>query len=135
MRSFNANDLARRLRPHAFAQAAYYLGDSTKALIAVGPHGQGLNEYEEEQPERDNSWVDFRVDANAAEPSGTSSASSPWVLVKTRAPTGYAVQPFGARILNSDTDQPSHSVEVFVPSYQPNGVPLGEDDDDEGDDD
>ncbi len=31
-------------------------------------------------------------------------------------------------------DQPSDSVEVFVPSYQPNGVPIG-DDDDEGDDD
>ena len=133
--AFNVNDLARRLRPHAFAQGAYYLGDSSKALIAVGRTAQGLNEYEDDQPERDNSWVDFRVDANAAETSGVSSASSPWVLVKTRAPEGYAVQSFGARVLNSDFPNPSSSVEVFVPGFQPNGVPADEGDDDEGDDD
>ncbi len=68
--AFNVNDLARRLRPHAFAQGAYYLDTSSKALIAVGRTQFGLNEYDEEQPERDNTWVDFRVDANAAEPSG-----------------------------------------------------------------
>jgi hypothetical protein len=129
--AFNVNDLARRLRPWALASAAYYLDDSTKALIAVGRTASGLNEYEEEQPERDNSWVDFRVDANAAEPAGTSSASSPWVLVKTRAPAGYALQPFGVRILSSDFDSSSASVDVFVPAYQPNGVPENEDDDDD----
>ncbi len=76
--AFNVNDLARRLRPHAFAEAAYLLGNSSKALIAVGRTALGLNEYEEgEQPERDNTWVDFRVDANAAESSGVSSAASP----------------------------------------------------------
>jgi len=132
--SFNVNDLARRLRPHAFAQAAYFRGSSTKALIAAGRTPFGLNEYDEEQPERDNSWVDFRVDANAADPSGTSSAASPWVLVKTRAPKGYEVAPFGARVLNSDFEFGSSSVEIFVASYQPKGVPEGEDDD-EGDDD
>ncbi len=83
--AFNVNDLARRLRPHAFAKAAYFMGGSSKALIAAGRTGQGLNEYEGAQPERDNTWVDFRVDANAADPSGVSSAESPWVLVKTRA--------------------------------------------------
>jgi len=129
--AFNVNDLARRLRPNAFAQAAYYLDTSTKPLLAVGRTALGLNEYEEEQPERDNTWVDFRVDANAAETSGASSASSPWVLVKTRAPQGYAIEPFGARVLSSDFPSPSSSVEVFVPSYQPNGVPEGDDDDDD----
>jgi hypothetical protein len=133
--AFNVNDLARRLRPHAFARAAYYLDDSTKALIAAGRTDLGLNEYEEEQPERNNTWVDFRVDANAADPSGVSSASSPWVLVKTRAPEGYDVQSFGIRVLNSDFPNPSSSVEVFVAGFQPNGVPADEDDDDEGDDD
>jgi len=135
--SFNVNDLARRLRPNAFARAAYYLDGSSKALIAVGRTGLGLNEYDEEQPERDNTWVDFRVDANAAEPSGSSSASSPWVLVRTRAPAGYEVHPFGVRILNSDFPNPSSSVDVFVPGFQPNGVPPpdDDDDDDEGDED
>ncbi len=135
--AFNVNDLSRRLRPHAFARAAYYLDGASKALIAAGRTSLGLNEYEEEQPERDNTWVDFRVDANAAEPVGSSSAASPWVLVKTRAPQGYALQPFGARVLSSDFEAVSDSVDVFVPSYQPNGVPAGEDDDDddEGDED
>ncbi len=86
--SFNVNDLARRLRPHAFAQAGLFHGLFDEGADRRRPHASGLNEYEEEQPERDNTWVDFRVDANAAEPSGTSSAASPWVLVKTRAPTG-----------------------------------------------
>lgn len=134
--AFNVNDLARRLRPHAFARAAYYLDDSTKALIAVGRTALGLNEYEEEQPERDNTWADFRVDANANDPDGVSSPSSPWVLVKTRAPAGYDEQPFALRVLNSDFPNPSSSAEVFVPGFQPNGVPEGDDDDDdEGDDD
>jgi hypothetical protein len=126
--AFNVNDLARRLRLHAFARAAYYLDDSAKALIAVGRTALGLNEYEEEQPERDNTWVDFRVDANANDPDGVSSASSPWVLVKTRAPAGYDVAPFGARVLSSDFPNPSNSAEVFVPGFQPNGVPVGDDD-------
>lgn len=133
--AFNVNDLARRVRPHAFAKAAYYLDNSTKALIAVGRTEFGLNEYEGDQPERNNTWVDFRVDANAADPSGVSSANSPWVLVKTRAPAGYDVQPFGARLLNSDFPNPSSSTEVFVAGFQPNGVPADEDDDDDGDDD
>jgi hypothetical protein len=133
--SFNVNDLARRLRPHAFAKAAYFLGNSSKALTAVGRTEFGLNEYEDDQPERNNTWVDFRVDANAADPSGVSSATSPWVLVKTRAPEGYAVQDFGVRMLNSDFPDATSSVEVFVPGFQPKGVPADEDDDDEGDDD
>ncbi len=50
------------------------------------------------------------------------------MLVKTRAPKGYEVAPFGARILNSDFALPTGSVEVFVPSYQPKGVPESEED-------
>lgn len=133
--AFNVNDLARRLRPHAPAFGAYQLGQATKALIVVGRTSFGLNEYDGEQPPRDNSWVDFRVDTNAADPDGNSSPSSPWVLVRTRAPSGYALQPFGIRLLNSDFTNISSSVEVFVPGYQPNGVPAseggGDDDDDE----
>ena len=130
--AFNVNDLARRLRLHAPASGAYFMDGSTKALLKVGRTNEGLNEYTGTQPDRDNTWVDFRVDANAADPDGTNSPNSPWVLVQTRAPKGYAVNDFGARVLNSDFATVSDSVEVFVPSYQPNGVPPP---DDGGDDD
>ena len=131
--AFNVNDLSRRLRPHAPAFGAYQLGGATKALISVGRTSFGLNEFDGAQPPRDNSWVDFRIDANAADPDGLSSPKSPWLLFRTRAPDGYAVQPFGVRVLNSDFPSISNSVEVFVPGYQPNGVPADDGGGDDGD--
>lgn len=132
--AFNVNDLARRLRPRAPAAGAYFMDGATKALINVGRTNEGLNEYTGAQPDRDNTWVDFRVDANAADPDGQNSPNSPWVLVKTRAPKGYAVNSFGVRVLNSDFPSISSSVEVFVPGYQPNGVPPPGDGGDGNDD-
>ena len=91
--SFNANDLFRRVRDDRPVAVAYYQGSATKALQKAGRTLQGLNELAAEpedeidsasdlgdaafdftgalQPLRDNAWVDFRIDANAAEVSGT----------------------------------------------------------------
>ena len=40
-------------------------------------------------------------------------------LVKTRAPQGYEVAPFGVRVLNSDFPNLSSSTVVFVAGFQP----------------
>lgn len=134
--SFNVNDLFRRVLEDEPASVAYQLGAATKALQKAGRTLQGLKEPDPEeddderaapqglfyrnQPIRNNEWVDFRIDANANEPSGTSSASSPWLLVKTRAPAGFALQPFAIRALSSDVADPSQIVEIYLPGYQPN---------------
>lgn len=133
--SFNVNDVFRRTRPGKAVSVAYCLDGATKALQASGRTVQGLNEHEEDEPERDNTWVDFRVDANAADPDGVSSASSPWLLTKTRAPTGLVLNPFGLRVLNSDFEDPFSAVELFTTSYEPDGVSPPEDDDDEEEED
>lgn len=131
--SFNVNDLFRQTLPHKAVHVAYHLGGATKALQVAGRTVQGLNEFDGAQPDRDNTWVDFRVDANAADPDGLSSPKSPWVLTKTRAPTGFALNALGLRVLNSDVANPFDSVELFTSGYQPNGVPPPDDDDDDGD--
>lgn len=77
----------------------------------AGPHPQ---------PTRDNAWVDFRIDANAAEPRGGSSADSPWVLVKTKAPRGFSVQPFAIRLLSSDAADSSLFTEIYLSGFKPN---------------
>lgn len=147
--SFNANDLFRQVLPGQSVAIAYFQSTSKKALKRAGRTLQGLNEVpppdddEEaagvaavdtsadavnepidyvgpEQPVRDNGWVDFRIDANAAEPRGVSSAHSPWLLVKTKAPRGYAVQPFAIRLLSSDFEDSSEFTEIFLSGYQPN---------------
>lgn len=129
--AFNANDLSRRTLPGRKVSVAYYSDGATKALLKAGRTAQGLNEYEGSQPERDNNWLDFRIDANAAEPSGPSSAKSPWLLMKTRAPTGYALNQFGIRTLNSDFTDLTQAVDIYSAGYQPNGVPTGGGDDDD----
>lgn len=145
--SFNANDLFRQVLEDKPVSIAYFQGTSKKALKKAGRTQQGLNEVpppEEEvvgvaavdiaadavneaidfvgpvQPVRDNAWVDFRIDANAAEPAGPSSAHSPWLLVKTKAPAGYSIQPFAIRLLNSDFPDSSQFTEIFLSGYQPN---------------
>jgi hypothetical protein len=132
--SFNVNDLFRQTLPNKRVSIAYYLDGATKALQKSGRTVQGLNEYEEDQPERDNTWVDFRVDVNAADPDGLSSAQSPWLLTRTRAPTGFALNALGLRVLNSDVEDIFNAVDFYASSYQPNGVPPPEDDDDDDDD-
>lgn len=144
--AFNANDLFRKVRPGQPVAVAYFQGSATKALKKAGRTLQGLNELapsddddDEEAaraasaktfsaddddhgwkpPVRDNGWVDFRIDANAAEVKGASSAHSPWLLLKTRAPAGYAVRPFAIRLLSSDVADSSQFTEIFLSGYQP----------------
>jgi hypothetical protein len=129
--AFNVNDLFRQAKPGKKVSVAYFLDGATKPLHEAGRTIQGLNEYEEDEPERDNAWVDFRVDVNAAELVGPSSASSPWLLMKTRAPDGVESNPFGLRVLNSDFEDAFNLIDFFTASYQPLGVPPPDDDDDD----
>ena len=129
--AFNVNDLFRQTRPGKAVSVAYFLDGATDALHEAGRTVQGLNEFEGDEPERDNLWVDFRIDANAADPDGTSSAQSPWLLTKTRAPTGIALNALGLRVLNSDVSELLDAVDFYTTSYQPNGVPPPEDDEEE----
>lgn len=147
--AFNANDLFRQVRADQPVAVAYQLGTATKALKKAGRTLQGLHEEPPEdeddedavgvlpvdsaadagnepidfvgprRPARDNGWVDFRIDANAAEPSGPSSANSPWLLLRTKAPAGYSLQPFAIRLLSSDVPDASQFTEIYLPGYQP----------------
>jgi hypothetical protein len=127
--AFNVNDLFRQTLPGKAVNVAYFLDGATKPLQKAGRTVEGLNEFDGAQPDRDNTWVDFRIDANASEFGG---AKSPWVLAKIQAPKGYALNPLGIRVLNSDTADFFDAVDFFTTSYQPNGVPPPSDD---GDDD
>lgn len=129
--AFNVNDLFKQTLPDQAVSAAYYPDGATKALQYAGRTVQGLNEYDGSQPDRDNTWVAFRVDANAAETSGASSAKSPWVLTKTKAPTGYESNALGTRILNSDVADFFDAVDFYAAGYQPKGVPPPGDDGDD----
>ena len=129
--AFNVNDLFRQTLPGKAVSVAYFLDGATDSLHEAGRTVQGLNEFEGDEPERDNTWVDFRIDANAADPDSTSSAQSPWLLTKTRAPTGISLNALGLRVLNSDVADPLDAVDFYTTSYQPNGVPPPEDDEDE----
>lgn len=137
--AYNVNDLFRQMLANQPGAIAYQMGPSTKALKKAGRTVQGLNEPPPDeaeegtdevnaaadntgnaQPTRNNGWIDFRIDANAAELSGPSSASSPWLLLKTKAPAGYSVKPFAVRALSSDYDDLSRTRELFLSGYQPN---------------
>jgi hypothetical protein len=130
--SFNVNDVFRQTRPRRAVSMAYFLDGATDALHAAGRTVQGLNEYEGDEPERDNTWVGFRIDANAADPDGTSSANSPWLLTKTRAPTGIELNALGLRVLNSDVADIFDAVDFYTTSYQPIGVPPPEEEEETG---
>ncbi|MBQ1763442.1 MAG: hypothetical protein IIZ92_11140 [Aquincola sp.] len=147
--SFNANDVFRQVREDKAVAIAYYPGSALKALKKAGRTLQGLNEVppvdddDEDaagvaavdaaadahnepiddtgprRPLRNNGWVDFRIDANAAEPQGLSSAHSPWLLVRTKAPAGYSVRPFAIRLLSSDFPDASQFTELYLSGYQP----------------
>jgi hypothetical protein len=132
--AFNVNDVFRQTLPNRRVSVAYLPGDATKALQRAGRTVQGLNEYDGAQPERDNTWVDFRVDVNAADPDGVSSAASPWLLTRTRAPQGFAINDLGIRVLNSDFEDAFEAVAFFTPGYQPNGVPPPPDEEEEEED-
>lgn len=128
--SFNANDVFRQVLADKAVAIAYSSTPGSKALIAAGRTVQGLNEAPEPDPtadppipgglERDNGWVDFSVDVNAAEQLGPSAPNSPWLLVRTRAPAGFSIQPFALRILSSDFEDFSEFEEIFLSGYQPN---------------
>lgn len=119
--AFNVNDLLRQVRSDQSVAVAYYAGSpaATKLLSYAGRTSAGLNEYDTAQPPRENGWVDFRVDANAADPDGQSSPYSPWLLVKTRAPEGYALQSFALRLLNSDVEEGGDANSIYAAGYQP----------------
>lgn len=129
--AFNVNDVFRQTLPHKKVSVAYFMGGATKALQLSGRTVQGLNEFDAAQPDRDNTWVDFRIDANAADPSGVSSPKSPWLLTQTKAPAGIVLNALGLRILNSDFADFFDAVDFFTASYQPDGVPPPRDDDDD----
>jgi len=119
--AFNVNDIQRQVRTDQSVSVAYHAGSpaATKLLQNAGRTFDGLNEYTGSQPARNNGWVDFRVDANAHEQAGTSSAWSPWVLAKVRAPEGYALQSFAVRLLNSDLADPTDETSIYTSAYQP----------------
>lgn len=119
-KAFNVNDLIRQVRRNAGVEVAYFSSGSPtpKALQYAGRTNLGLNEYVEEQPERNNAWVDFRIDANAAELAGPSRAASPWLLLKTRAPVGVALQDFAIRLLNSENPERDQN-SIPAAGYQP----------------
>lgn len=119
--AFNVNDLLRQVRADESVAVAYYAGSpaASKLLGYAGRTNTGLNEYDTAQPPRENAWVDFRIDANAADPDGQSSPYSPWLLVKTRAPEGYALQSFALRLLNSDVEEGGDANSIYAAGYQP----------------
>ena len=119
--AFNVNDLMRQTRTDQSVSVAYFEGSpaATKLLQYAGRTFAGLNEYDDPQPERNNAWVDFRIDANAAEASGPSSPNSPWLLTKTRAPQGYSLKSFAMRLLNSDVDENGDPNSIYASAYQP----------------
>ena len=119
--AFNVNDLLRQVRSDQSVAVAYYAGSpvATKLLSYAGRTSTGLNEYDTAQPPCENGWVDFRIDANAADPDGQSSPYSPWLLVKTRAPEGYALQSFALRLLNSDVEEGGDANSIYAAGYQP----------------
>ena len=128
---FRANDVFRRTPKHRAVATAYLPLEGTLALAQTGRTVQGLNEFDERQPDRDNTWVDFRVVVDPAGAPGGAS-SSPWLLTKTKAPKGYSVNAVGLRLLNSDFEHPKHEAyDLFAPCYQPNGIPPGKGDDDD----
>ncbi len=134
--AFNVNDLIRQTRTDESVKVAYQVGSpaATKLLKYAGRTYSGLNEYDEAQPERNKAWVDFRIDANAAESSGRSSPNSPWLLMRTRAPEGFAVKDFAMRLLNSE-DESRDQNSIITAGYQPkctseDCAPEEEDDDD-----
>lgn len=131
--SFNVNDVFRQTLPNQNVAVAYYFDAKGKSLKRAGRTVQGLNEFEKAQPERDNTWVDFRIDTNAADPDGNSSRKSPWLLTKTAAPKGLETNALGFRVLNSDVADPLDALDFFTRSYQPVGVPPPEDEDDDED--
>ena len=125
--SFNVNDVFRRTLPRQAVAVAYYLDAATKPLLQAGRTKQGLGEYTNPQPQLSPTWADLRIDVNAADPDGMSSPNSPWLLVKTTAPLGAALNSFGIRLLNSEAGD--GAFELFTSGYQPRGVPTGGDGD------
>lgn len=129
---FRVNDLFRQALPKQRVSVAYKPVVDAKPLLLAGRTLQGLNEIER-RPERNNAWVDFRIDVGVLTASGAEAPNSPWLLMKARAPKGVEIAPFGLRLLNSDVADPLDAVDLFTTSYQPVGVPPPDDDDDDDD--
>lgn len=129
-RSFNVNDVMRRTLEKPVLAIAYDMDAAVKPLLHAGRTAKGLGEYEDgRHPKRDNGWLDFRVDVNAADPDGVNSPLSPWLLVRMRAPKGIEENPFAIRLLNTDGAGDKEGVEIFLPGWQPVGVEIDDDDD------
>lgn len=127
-RSFNINDVMRRTLNKETVRVAYDPDGAVKPLLRAGRTSKGLAEYEDgRHPKRDNTWLDFRVDVNAADPDGINSPQSPWLLARMRAPQGIEQTPFAIRLLNTDGAEPGEGVELYLPGYQPVGVDIGDD--------
>lgn len=118
--AFNVNDLLRQVRADKQVSVAYFVGNpaAVKQLKRAGRTAQGAGEFEDGGPERNNGWVDFRIDVNAAPPSGSASPNSPWLLVKARAPKGYGVESFAMRILNSNVDENGDQNSIYAAAYR-----------------
>ncbi|MFM2119704.1 MAG: hypothetical protein RL722_1172 [Pseudomonadota bacterium] len=131
---YNVNDAFRQTLVDPAVAVAYLQAGREVAVAYAGRTVYGLNEeapVEEEVvvdpaapaeppppegPVRDNGWVNFGINANA----GEAAANSPWLLVKTRAPAGFSIQPFAIRLLSSDFADVSEFSEMFLAGYQPN---------------
>lgn len=116
---FAVNDVFKQGRTDKGVAVAYFNGSpaAAQALASAGRTFAGLNEYEEAQPPRDLAWTGFRVRADAgAAPAG--SAYTPWLLTRTRAPEGYAIQDFALRLLNS-ADESVDQNSIYSAGYQP----------------
>lgn len=126
-RVFRTNDLFRRTQKLWSVAVAYDQDVAPYALHMTGRTAEGLNEYDEAVgPERDDSWVDFRVVVDPS--SAGASVSSPWLLTRVRAPRGYTVDAFGIRLLDSDFEHPKReTADIFISSFEPVGVPAGGD--------
>lgn len=116
---FAVNDVFKQGRTDKGVAVAYFNGSpaAAKALAYAGRTFAGLNEYEEAQPPRDLAWTGFRVSVDAGR-AAAGSAYSPWLLTKTRAPEGYAIQDFALRLLNS-ADESVDQNSIYSAGYQP----------------
>ena len=117
--AFRVSDAFRRSLPDSSVAVAYYQNGALTSLKLAGRTVQGAGEYSGSQPDRDNSWADARIDVDGA--GNTAGQQSPWLLVKTKAGSGIATDPFGIRALNSTA--PAGLTEVLLTGYQPTGLP------------
>lgn len=143
-KAFTVTEMFRQVLPTQNVSVAYVASDTGGALKVAGRTRKGLNELPDEDddddgdgdgdrvgaavddddddhgPARDNGWVNFRATTSAADLPAGKLATSAWMLVKTRAPNGWSVQPFAIRLLESSSEDVSEHVDLYLSGYQPN---------------